>query len=74
MPPSLRTYLNDENIFGISLTGAQLGLQLEIVNSRPRPRDHLGYSVAVGKVLWLTARPDILFLDLKKAMRAIWVG
>ena len=60
--------LTDGKDWGISLTGAALGHHLELVSRSPRSAEHLGYSVAPQGDLWLRVCPDLLFLDLKKAV------
>ena len=59
--------LSDGNQWAISLTGAELGRPLNVVQVRPRLPEFLGYSIAQNKVLWLTINPERLYLDLKKA-------
>jgi hypothetical protein len=53
--------------WAVSLTGAELGRPLHVVQVRPRLPEFLGYSVALNQVFWLTVNPERVYLDLKKA-------
>ena len=63
----MRAVLSDGRQFRISLTGAQTGALLETALSNGRPSQHLSLSV-VNRDLWVTVRPDILFLDVRDAI------
>jgi hypothetical protein len=60
--------LEDGVDFQVSLTGADMGRHLELVSKSTRPPDHLGYRRDQQNDVWLIVCPDILFLDVDKAI------
>jgi len=66
----MRAVLVDGTSFWITLTGPLPGLVLADVCKGGRPRDHLSHRDD-GSVLWVTVRPEVLFLDLCAALDAI---
>lgn len=60
--------LTDGVDWQVSLTGADAGRHLQNVSASPRPSEHLGYQRDQQKDLWVVILPEVLFLDLKKAI------
>ncbi len=65
----MRAVLSDGGNFRIGLTGAAQGFSLQNVLASGRPPDHLSYRDD-GTNLLFTVRPEILFLDIRDAVRA----
>jgi hypothetical protein len=61
--------LADSLQFRISLTGAQYGAFLRTTFSNGRPSQHLGVTSDSAGNLWMTVRPDVLFLDVRDSIR-----
>jgi hypothetical protein len=65
----MRAVLSDGSNFRIGLTGAAQGFFLRNVLASGRPSDHL-FHRDDGTSVWLIVRPEILFLDIRDAVRA----
>lgn len=65
----MRAVLASGENFWVGLTGAIEGLFLQKVLASGRPPNHLSLSDD-GVDLWLTVRPDVLFLDIRDAVRS----
>ena len=59
--------LSDGKVFGVTLTGAEYGRTLGLVQ-QSRPRDHLKPEDDGDGSLWLRVYPDVLFLDFDAAI------
>ena len=60
--------LNDGKHFYISLTGPTYGKYLDVLAILPRPQEHLAYTFDCDGDLELKLCPEVLFLDLEKAI------
>jgi hypothetical protein len=65
----MQAVLADGKQFAISLTGAEYGTTLGKTMSGGRPVQHLGVKRDSEGNLWMTVRPDVLFLDIRDAVR-----
>ncbi|MBN1607485.1 MAG: hypothetical protein JW940_12680 [Polyangiaceae bacterium] len=63
----MRAVLSDKSEFCVQLTGAQHGL--EIASGTIDRRGHLACCVT-GAEIWVRVRPDVLFVDLRDAIRS----
>lgn len=63
--------LADGHQFRISLTGAQHVAFLRTTLSSGRPAQHLSVSADPAGNLWMTVRPDVLFVDVRDSSREI---
>jgi len=65
----MRAVLSDGSNFWITLTGAVRGLFLRDIPERGRPSGHLSH-FDDGTDLWVTVRPEILFMDVRDAVKS----
>lgn len=65
----IRVRLTDAKDFQFSLTGAEFGLSLSQTFAKGRPSDHLKAWKDTNGDLWMTVRTDVLFLDIRDALR-----
>src|SRR5262245_21492129 len=61
--------LSDGCQLRISLTGAEPGALLRTTLANGRPSQHLKASRDAAANIWLTVRPDVLFLDFRDSIR-----
>jgi len=55
--------------FSVTLTGADYGRSLDSVLKDTRPPDHLRADIDEHRDVWMTVRPDVLYLDIREAVR-----
>lgn len=67
----MRAVLSDDKEFGVSLTGAECGYTLARTFAEGRPPRHLSADRDDNGNLWITVMPNVLFLDLRDAIREI---
>ena len=66
----IRVRLTDGKDFQFGLTGADHGLFLSRSLAADRPVDHLRASKEANGDFWVKVRTDVLFLDIREAVRS----